>query len=80
MADRVWYGRAAAAYRGLNRTDPQAVWSYQGFAFVNWKGADKTRALVAGRYMLSVGGHQPHDAEGSAGSSGKVVSATITVN
>lgn len=41
---------------------------------------DGTRALVAGRYMLSVGGHQPNDAEGSAGSSGKVVSATITVN
>ena len=41
---------------------------------------DGTRALVAGKYVLSVGGHQPNDAEGTAGSSGKVVSATITVD
>ena len=41
---------------------------------------DGTRVLVAGKYTLSVGGHQPNDAEGIVGSSGKVVSATIIVS
>ena len=26
-----------AAYTGLNRTDPDAIWSFQGFAFEFWK-------------------------------------------
>ncbi len=29
--DPMWQRRGAAAYRGLNRTDPHAVWSFQGF-------------------------------------------------
>ena len=34
--DEGWYKRGQAAYSGLNRTDPDAVWMYQGFAFVDW--------------------------------------------
>jgi len=34
--DEGWYQRGLAAYSGLNRTDPDAVWMYQGFAFVGW--------------------------------------------
>ena len=34
--DEVWYKRGIAAYTGLNRTDPDATWMYQGFAFVGW--------------------------------------------
>jgi len=29
-----WHRRGLAAYQGLNRTDPEAVWSYQGWAFL----------------------------------------------
>jgi len=35
--DEMWYRRGKAAYAGLNRTDPDAHWMYQGFAFVDWK-------------------------------------------
>jgi len=35
-ADKSWYARGAAAYSGLNRTDPNAIWSFQGWAFVGW--------------------------------------------
>jgi hypothetical protein len=35
--DENWYRRGQAAYAGLNRTDPNAHWMYQGFAFVDWK-------------------------------------------
>ena len=35
------YKRGVAAYTGLNRTDPEAVWSFQGFAFVGWSTAEK---------------------------------------
>ncbi len=34
--DPVWMERGAAAYMGLNRTDPDAVWSFQGWAIVGW--------------------------------------------
>jgi hypothetical protein len=34
--DDTWYRRGQAAYAGLNRTDPDAIWMYQGFAFVGW--------------------------------------------
>ena len=40
---------------------------------------DGSRVLVPGSYTISVGGHQPGDAEGDAGSSGKAVSATVMV-
>ena len=34
--DEAWYQRGLAAYQGLNRTDPDAVWSFQGFSFIHW--------------------------------------------
>ena len=39
-ADPTWHRRGLAAYRGLNRTDPGAVWSFQGFAFEHWEDDD----------------------------------------
>eukprot|EP01043_Picozoa_sp_COSAG02_P066583 COSAG02_NODE_10413_length_1946_cov_1.282079_2_plen_82_part_00 len=41
---------------------------------------DGTRKIVPGKYTLSVGGHQPNDSEGTAGTSGKVVTTTVSVN
>lgn len=35
--DNQWYARGAKAYEGLNRTDPRAVWSFQGFAVESWE-------------------------------------------
>jgi hypothetical protein len=29
--------QGVAAYTGLNRTDPDAIWSFQGWAIVGWK-------------------------------------------
>ena len=43
--DPLWARRGAAAYGGLSRNDPQAVWSFQGFAFIGWSGAKKAAAL-----------------------------------
>jgi len=34
--DPEWLLRGKAAYEGLNRTDPDAIWSFQGWAFVGW--------------------------------------------
>jgi len=45
-ADALWLRRGAAAYAGLNRTDPDAVWSFQGFSFIGWSGAQKAAALA----------------------------------
>ena len=36
VADPMWLKRGAAVYTGLNRTDPDAIWSYQGWAFIGW--------------------------------------------
>jgi hypothetical protein len=41
--------------------------------------ADGTRVIVPGAYTVSAGGHQPHDAEGAAGSSGPSASVTLTL-
>lgn len=43
--DESWFLRGAAAYEGLNRTDPQAIWSFQGFAFIGWHRPDQAEAL-----------------------------------
>ena len=40
-----WYERGVAAYTGLNRTDPEAIWSFQGWAFVGWKSVDQGDSL-----------------------------------
>ena len=34
--DAMAYKRGLQAYRGLNRTDPEAIWSFQGWQFVGW--------------------------------------------
>ena len=34
--DKLAYKRGANAYMSLNRTDPNAIWSFQGWAFINW--------------------------------------------
>ena len=44
--DPLWRRRGAAAYRGLNATDPKAVWSYQGFAFEEWNSSDPKRVAA----------------------------------
>ena len=45
--DNTWYRRGQAAYAGLNRTDPDAIWMYQGFAFVGWD-SDEQASYVKG--------------------------------
>lgn len=37
--DPVWMQLAAAAYSGITRTDPDAVWSFQGWAIIDWSTA-----------------------------------------
>ena len=34
--DPVWIARGTAAYAGLSRTDPDAIWSFQGWAIIDW--------------------------------------------
>eukprot|EP01127_Copromyxa_protea_P020347 TRINITY_DN6809_c0_g1_i1.p1 TRINITY_DN6809_c0_g1~~TRINITY_DN6809_c0_g1_i1.p1 ORF type:complete len:867 (-),score=166.22 TRINITY_DN6809_c0_g1_i1:45-2645(-) len=36
VADPMWKLRGAAAYAGITRTDPDAIWSFQGWAIVHW--------------------------------------------
>jgi len=45
VADPTWVRRGVAAYGGLNRTDPEAIWSFQGWAFVGWKSVDQGDSL-----------------------------------
>jgi hypothetical protein len=37
--DPTWMQLAAAAYSGITRTDPDAVWSFQGWAIIDWSTA-----------------------------------------
>jgi len=49
LPDPTWLRRGAAAYGGLNRTDPDAIWSFQGWAIVDWvthEDATHLRAFV----------------------------------
>jgi len=34
--DNDWYHRGSAVYQALQRSDPDAMWSFQGFAFIGW--------------------------------------------
>jgi len=34
--DPNWFARGVAAFQGINGTDPDAIWSFQGFAFEFW--------------------------------------------
>ncbi len=40
-----WKERGAAAFAGLNRTDPEAIWSFQGWAIVGWNTEAQGRSL-----------------------------------
>ncbi|KAL3940807.1 MAG: hypothetical protein SGBAC_004723 [Bacillariaceae sp.] len=40
-----WFRRGTAAFESLNRTDPKAIWSFQGFAFIGWDSADQAEAV-----------------------------------
>ncbi|KAL3938191.1 MAG: hypothetical protein SGARI_001841, partial [Bacillariaceae sp.] len=51
-----WYRRGRAAYTGLSRTDPQAYWMYQGFAFVGWK-TDEEASHLRGFIESAPSGH-----------------------
>ena len=54
--DPAWYKRGTIAYDGLKRTDPDAVWSFQGFAFVGWSDDQKASWLKGGLTGGGVGG------------------------
>ena len=47
VSDPMWIKRGAAAYAGLNRTDPDAIWSFQGWAIVGWN-SEKQASQVKG--------------------------------
>ena len=50
--DPLWQKRGAQAYAGLSRSDPQAVWSFQGFAFEGWNATNASK-ISALRGLLS---------------------------
>ncbi|CAJ1949486.1 unnamed protein product [Cylindrotheca closterium] len=40
-----WFRRGTKAFESLNRTDPKAIWSFQGFAFIGWNSPDQAEAV-----------------------------------
>lgn len=40
-----WFRRGTKAFESLNRTDPEAIWSFQGFAFIGWDSPDQAEAV-----------------------------------
>ena len=40
-----WTERGKAVYAGLSRTDPEAIWSFQGWAFVGWQSEQQRDSL-----------------------------------
>lgn len=43
--DIMAYRRGEAAYMGLNRTDPNAIWSFQGWAVIGWSTTEQAAFL-----------------------------------
>lgn len=43
--DEIAYRRGLAAYTGLNRTDPDAVWSFQGWQIIGWSTPEQAALL-----------------------------------
>jgi hypothetical protein len=41
VPDPMWMIRGKAAYDGLARTDPEAIWSFQGWAIIGWNQHDQ---------------------------------------
>jgi alpha-N-acetylglucosaminidase len=46
--DQQWYTRGSKAYESLNRTDPDAIWAFQGFAVEGWKDDPKHASWLKG--------------------------------
>merc|ERR1712166_1184199 len=40
-----WTERGVAAYTGLNRTDPEAIWLFQGWAIVGWSSTQQRNSV-----------------------------------
>ena len=45
VPDPTWKRRGLSAYGGLNRTDPDAIWSFQGWAIVDWNTHEQAQSL-----------------------------------
>jgi len=45
IPDPIWKQRGEAAYMGVNRTDPDAIWSFQGWAIIGWNTAAQASAF-----------------------------------
>mmetsp|Transcript_27947 Transcript_27947/g.76894 ORF Transcript_27947/g.76894 Transcript_27947/m.76894 type:complete len:310 (-) Transcript_27947:88-1017(-) len=43
--NEAWFQRGKKAYESLIRTDPKAIWSFQGFSFVSWSSEREASAL-----------------------------------
>jgi len=43
--DNDWYQRGRAVYTGLTRSDPDAIWAFQGFSFIDWSSQEQGQAL-----------------------------------
>jgi alpha-N-acetylglucosaminidase len=57
--DVMAYRRGQKAFEGLNQTDPDAIWSFQGWAFIGWNTPDKAAfmkgfvdAVPKGRFVI----------------------------
>ena len=50
--DPAWVARGAAAYAGLTRSDPGAIWSFQGWAIIDWSSA--AQAASFGGFVAAV--------------------------
>jgi alpha-N-acetylglucosaminidase len=46
--DPLWLRRGMSAYQGLNRTDPEATWSFQGFAVEFWQDTPEQASALRG--------------------------------
>jgi alpha-N-acetylglucosaminidase len=47
IPDPTWMRRGLSAYGGLNRTDPEAIWSFQGWAIDGWETHEQAQSLRA---------------------------------
>ena len=50
--DPAWVARGAAAYAGIARSDPEGIWSFQGWAIISWDSA--AQAASFGGFVAAV--------------------------
>lgn len=55
--DDSWFQRGSAAFQGLQRTDPDAIWSFQGFAFISWPDTIESAKALKGFVDAAPPGH-----------------------